>query len=223
VINVPERDPVLVFGAGGHARSVIAAIEHGGLFRIIGLLVEQDPARTHEDGIVMGHRVLGGFDALERGMLQGCTGVVLAIGDNGARARIAGRLGELAIPVRSVVHGLACIAPDALLGDGCFIHGFAHVGPGAVVGSGVIISSHCSVGHGSEIGDWAHLTPGVRLGGNTHIGASAFLGMGCAILPGVSVGAAASVGANSVVHRDVADGAVVAGNPARTVQRGING
>lgn len=223
MINAPETESVLVFGAGGHARSVIAAIQHEGSFRIIGLLVEQDHARTQEDGCVMGHRVLGGFDVLERGMLRDCMGVVLAIGDNGARARIAGRLGELAIPLRSVVHGLACVAPDAVLGDGCFIHGFTHVGPGCLVGAGVIISSHCTVGHGSVIGDWAHLTPGVRLGGNTRIGASAFLGMGCAILPGVSVGAAASIGANSVVHKDVADGAVVVGNPARTVQRTSNG
>ena len=215
-----EREPVLIFGAGGHAQSVIAAIEYGSRFVVMGLLVEQDAAVGHEGVGVMGHSVLGGFEVLERSMPRGCTGVALAIGDNAARARIGKRLCELGIPVRSVVHALACIAPDAVLGPGCFVHGFAHVGPGAIVGAGVIISSHCTVGHGSHIGDWAHLTPGVRLGGNTRIGHGAFLGMGCAILPGVSVGAAASVGANSVVHKDVVDGAVVVGNPARTIRLG---
>ena len=222
-MEAAEREPILVFGAGGHAQSVIATIEHGRYFVVMGLIVEKALAVSHTHVSLMGHPVLGGLEVLEHGMPSGCTGVALAIGDNAARARIGKRLGELNIPLRSVIHGLACIAPDAVLGDGCFIHGFAHVGPGAILGAGAIVSSHCTIGHGSRIGGWAHLTPGVRLGGDTRIGRGAFLGMGCAILPRISVGAGASVGANSVVHKNIADGAVVAGNPARTIRRATIG
>lgn len=213
--NKPES--ILVFGAGGHARSVIDAITHGGDMTILGLLEE---AAAGSGNAVMGHAVLGGFDVLERGLPPGCDGVALAIGDNAARARIGQRLGELGVPLCRVVHPLACVAMDAALGKGCFVHGFAYIGSAATVGTGAIVSAHCTVGHGSDIGDWAHLTPGVRLGGDVRIGKGAFLGMGCAILPGVRVGAGASVGANAVVHKDIADGAVVVGNPARTIRGG---
>jgi acetyltransferase-like isoleucine patch superfamily enzyme len=53
----------------------------------------------------------------------------------------------------------------------------------------------------------AHVEPFARIGANT------------TLLPGVRIGRGALVGAGSVVVRDVAPGAVVAGNPARVINR----
>jgi len=51
------------------------------------------------------------------------------------------------------------------------------------------------------------------------VGAGALVGARSTVRPGVRIGRRAVVGAGSVVTRDVADGAVVAGAPARPVQR----
>jgi acetyltransferase-like isoleucine patch superfamily enzyme len=53
----------------------------------------------------------------------------------------------------------------------------------------------------------------------TKVGKGASIGTGSTILCGVTIGERATVGAGSVVTRDVAAGSVVAGNPARPIQR----
>jgi putative colanic acid biosynthesis acetyltransferase WcaF len=53
------------------------------------------------------------------------------------------------------------------------------------------------------------------------IGKNAFVGARAFVLPGVRIGERAIVGACSVVTRDVESDAVVAGNPARVINRGF--
>jgi maltose O-acetyltransferase len=55
--------------------------------------------------------------------------------------------------------------------------------------------------------------------GRIIIGDDAWLGTGCIVLPGVRIGNGAVVGAGAVVTRDVPDYAVVAGIPARLMDR----
>jgi maltose O-acetyltransferase len=88
-----------------------------------------------------------------------------------------------------------------------------------------------------EIGDHVLLGPGVHLYTATHpldsaerrrglelakpivIGNDAWLGGATIVLPGITVGARAVVGAGSVVTRDVPADGMVAGNPARPIDR----
>lgn len=208
---------LLLFGAGGHAKSVISAIKAANSHSIA-VLVEDAPGKAGAE--VMGHAVISGRDALEKLRSDGIRRAIVAIGENGARARISRLLALTGFDLTTVIHPSAWIAPEVRIGAGSFIHAFAVLGPECRIGQGVIVSAQVVVGHDSHIGDWAHLTPGVRVGGNAVVGQGAFLGMGCAVLPGVNVGANASVGANSVVHRDVPDNAVIAGNPARIIRSG---
>jgi acetyltransferase-like isoleucine patch superfamily enzyme len=52
------------------------------------------------------------------------------------------------------------------------------------------------------------------------VGARAFVGAGAAVKPGIAIGADAVVALGAAVVRDVAPGAVVAGTPARPLERG---
>lgn len=55
--------------------------------------------------------------------------------------------------------------------------------------------------------------------GNTVVGNDVWIGQNVTILPGVSIGDGAIIGAESVVAGDVAPYTIVAGNPARLIQR----
>ena len=110
------------------------------------------------------------------------------------------------------------------------------IGKGVFIGGNVIIDSEYP--EYVEIRDWAAIGPGAMI--MTHSGASqyhqqlkiyhqgpkkvviekgAWVASGAIILPGVTIGEGAIVAAGAVVGRDVAPMTMVAGNPARAVQK----
>ena len=88
------------------------------------------------------------------------------------------------------------------------------------IGRNCMIGPHCYItdgDHGTEphklVRDQPMLTRPVTIGENVWIGAGAI------VLKGVNIGDSAIISAGAVVTRDVAAGAVVAGVPARELQR----
>ena len=102
------------------------------------------------------------------------------------------------------------------IGEGSAISGSAkldktnpqgiHIGKYSVITFGAAILTHDYVNQ---------LNRDVRIGDNCFIGAHSI------ILPGVTIGDGCIVAAAAVVARDVPPGSLVAGNPARIVERNI--
>lgn len=83
---------------------------------------------------------------------------------------------------------------------------------------GIIIKERCTITFGAVI--LAHdMTRRLRM--NTVIEADSFIGGRAIILPGVRVGPNAIVAAGAVVTKDVAPNTIVAGNPAKVIQSGV--
>lgn len=197
-----------VLGAGGHAKVALEAWRSTG----------SDIRALYDDRIdlhgttVLGVRILG---ALAEG-LASSDRLHVAIGDNGARARIGAQLDDDRCP--PVIHARAHVSPTAVLAAGTLVCAGAVVQAEARIGRHTILNSQSLVEHDVEIGDYVHIAPGVRLGGAVRIGARAMIGIGAILLPGVEVGRDAIVGAGAVVLRDVPDMVLVAGNPAKPIR-----
>jgi sugar O-acyltransferase (sialic acid O-acetyltransferase NeuD family) len=210
-----SRERIVVLGAGGHAKVVVATLQAAG--RTVAAALDDDPARA---GVrLLGVEVAGGVERL--GSL-GATAAVAAVGDNRARARLVARVEE-ALPDVAwavAVHPAAVVHPSVVLGAGCVVFAGAVVQPDTAIGAHAIVNTAASVDHDGRLGDYIHVAPGARLAGGVEIGDGALLGIGCAVLPGRRVGAWAVVGAGATVTADVGAGWTVVGTPARRREGG---
>ncbi len=204
---VAGRGPVAVIGAGGHAKVVIATLQAAG-FAVTAVF---DDASAKWGSELLGVPVRGAVAEL-----AGLDGValVIAIGDNAARAKMAARLGE-GRPWVSVVHPGALVHPSVKLGPGTVVFAGAVVQPDTRIGAHAIVNTGASVDHDCRIGDFAHLAPGVRLAGGVEVGDGALLGIGSVVKPSLVVGAWTTVGAGGAVVNDLPGGITAAGVPAK--------
>ncbi|AXG12895.1 DapH/DapD/GlmU-related protein [Intrasporangium calvum] len=238
----------VVFGAGGHARSVVDVLERLGA-SVVAVVGDAGGRAWPVD-------VLEDEDAgIERVVTEGLHAVV-AIGASEARLAVLGRLRTAAqrartaaaahstetgaevpssvqnVPARSaqstgggdevalaVVAATATVAVGVELGPGTVVLEHAHVGPGSRLGAGVIVNTGAIVEHDCVVGEGSHVAPGAVLLGAARIGARSFVGSGARILPGVALGAGVTVGAGAVVTRSAPDGQTMVGVPARSAHQ----
>ena len=203
----------MIVGAGGHGQVVAdilrAARATGRDVELVGYLDDRKAVHGHT---LAGARVVGPLAILRDAPHDA---VIVAIGDNKARAAIARRLVDSGTPLATAIHPSAVVAADVTVSDGSMLCAGAVVNTGTVIGRGVILNTACSVDHHTTVGDYAHIAPGVHMGGEVTVGEGALVGIGAVVLPRVTIGRWAIVGAGAVVTRNVPDGAIVIGNPAR--------
>lgn len=208
--------PLVVYGAGGLGRELVALAEVTGEWDVVGFL---DDNREIHGAIRGGFPVLGGAEWLsgEGAQVDGLR-VALGVGAPALRRRLGRRVldagGTLATLVHpSVLPGARVkVEPGAVVNVGCTLT------VDIQVGSGSLVNPQCALGHDVVIGEYAVLSPGVCLSGMVEVLEGAEVGTGAVVLPGVTVGAWSVVGAGAVVHRDVPSNTVVAGVPARTLR-----
>jgi sugar O-acyltransferase (sialic acid O-acetyltransferase NeuD family) len=204
---------IVVYGAGGHAKVVIDAIEQRGGFSTI---IPADDNPGLQGLSLCGYPVLGGRTALLT-LPEPRPEALAAIGDNAKRMAVLDWLQSQGFPIATVIHPDARIGRGVRIDAGAFLAAGVVVNVDAVLGQGVIVNTGATVDHDCVIGEGVHIAPGCHLCGNVAVGARSLLGAGCVVVPGVCIGADVVVGAGSTVLSDVPDGGRVAGSPARSL------
>lgn len=191
--------PLILLGAGGHARVVADAVRANG-------------------GVV--ERMLERHEEHEVAELAARCDFVPAIGAQAARRRASLDALAKGAALASVVHPSAVVSPEARIGAGAVVLAGAVVNPGAEIGRFAIVNTAASVDHDCRLADGVQLGPGARLAGEVTVGEDACVWTGAVVAPGLRIGARAVVGAGAVVVEDVPEGATVVGNPARILRAG---
>jgi sugar O-acyltransferase (sialic acid O-acetyltransferase NeuD family) len=202
-----NESPLIVYGAGGHARVAIEAARAAGLAP--SLVIDDHPKATDLAGISLQSPTSVDWTQL------GAFGFIVAIGDNSVRARIFAEFRQRGGVPQTVVHPFSCISPSATIGAGTVVFGGVVVNANASVGENCILNTNCSVDHDGRIASHSHLCPGVRLAGTVTIGERTMLGTGAICIPGITIGSDVTVGAGSVVIRNIPDACTAFGNPAQ--------
>ena len=100
---------VFVYGASGHAKVLIDAIEKQGQFQVLGLL-DDNPALKGVD--VYGYKVIGGKEEISS---QDCSLCLVAIGDNRIRHQVGCWLESVGVSLPdAIVHPSASLANGLL-------------------------------------------------------------------------------------------------------------
>lgn len=205
--------PVIVIGAGGHAKVVLDVLLLRGQ-RVIGLL-DADPKKKGQE--VFGVPVLGGDDVLTS-YTPSEVSLVLGVGSSrGAERRRAlyESLRQRGYRFLSLAHPSAIIARMVEIGDGSIVMAGAVVQPGCRIGANCIVNTGARVDHDCQIGDHVHVAPGAILCGDVCVGADSHVGAGATIIQGVKVGSSALVAAGALVIDNIPDRTTVLGIPAR--------
>lgn len=208
--SLPEVDPtvLVIYGGGGHAKSLIDLIRAEGKYRIHGIL---------DDGItagskIMGVPVLGNVSKLSELRRQGIGLAVNAVGGIGSitpRLKLYECLRQAGFDFPTVIHPRAYVEPTATLGGGGQIFFNAYVGSEVKVGFGCIINTGAIISHDCTLGDFVNISPGAILAGAVTVNERSLVGMGVTINLNVSIGAGARVGNSATVKNDIPDNGVV--------------
>jgi sugar O-acyltransferase (sialic acid O-acetyltransferase NeuD family) len=208
--------PIVIWGAGGHARVVASTVSLMGEFDVVGFLDNTSPQLGGQD--FCGRTILGGDEQLDRLRADGVRFAFVAVGDNVARLRLAALLEERGFRLPTIVHPQAVVYDDVILGDGTFVAAGAVIAANSTISRCGIVNHLASVDHDCTLDDGVHVSPGARLAGRVRVGRATWIGLNASVREKLTVGSAVVVAAGAVVIRDVTDGLVVGGVPARVLR-----
>lgn len=209
--------PLVLIGAGGLAREVLAAVRaEPDTWKPVGLL-DDDPRRHGTD--VDGLPVLGPVQAVHEDVDSAVVVCVANSARPAARLDLVRRLDLPSERFATIVHPAAVVPAGADLGGGTVLLAGCVLTTPMRLGAHVLAMPLVLLTHDDEVEDGATLAGRATLAGAVRVGESAYIGQGALVREQVRVGARAVVGMGAVVLSDIPDGETWAGVPARPLGR----
>ena len=191
-----------IFGASGHAKSVIDVVESAGY--VVGTIIDDDTTITS----VLNHPV-------NNSTATDANPLLIAIGNNHIRKSIAANY--KAGFAEAMIHATAVVSPSATLKPGTVVMPRAIINADSKIGMHCIINTAAIIEHDCVLGDYVHISPKAALAGDVTVGEGTQIGINACVIPGIKIGKWCTIGAGAVIIRDVPDGVTVVGNPGREV------
>jgi len=197
---------LVIFGCGGHARSVADVAVTSGWDDIIFV----DPKAKPEENI-MGFPVACEYQINKREN----TDYFVGIGDNIQRELYFKKLNQSGISPVNIISPNAYISKSAKLGCGIFVGNHAHIGPEVIIHDDSIINTHSVIEHECKIGFHVHIAIGALIAGRSKIGDFCFIGAGAIIRDGKEITSDVVIGAGGVVVIDILKAGTYIGMPVK--------
>ncbi len=205
--------PVIIIGAGGHAKVLFDCLRLQGV-KVLGMLDKEGAENGNSNLPIIGDD--SAISAYPSDTVELVNGLG-SVGNMNLRTSIFSKFKNLGYCFRNVIHPSAVIAHDCELGEGVQVLAGAVINTGTKIGANTILNTGAIVDHECIVGSHVHIAPGCTLSGGIHIGDGTHVGTGATIIQGINIGSHALVAAGAVVVKNVPDGKKVMGVPARIV------
>ncbi len=199
---------LLIFGGGGHGKSVIELVRAVGSYQVVGIIDDGMPVGRD----IYGVPVLGGAKDLVEWYKRGVHLAVNAVGGIGnvaVRLKIFDILSNSGFVCPTIVHPTAWVEQSAVLEAGVQVLAQAYVGSSVRIGFGSLINLGAIIAHDCVLGKVVNLSPGATLAGNVRVEDHAQIGMRATVNLQITVGMGAMLGNGCTVKADVPAGARV--------------
>jgi sugar O-acyltransferase (sialic acid O-acetyltransferase NeuD family) len=199
---------IIIYGGGGHGKTLIELIQAMGTYQIKGILDDGIDINTY----ILNYPVLGGNEMLPNLYSSGVrlsVNAVGGVGDNSIRIEVFQRLARSGFICPPVIHPTAYLEPSAKVSPGVQVFAQAYLGSEVKIGFGVIVNTTAIISHGCAIGDYTHISPGAILAGDVLIGNDVLVGMGATINLGVEIGDGVRIGNGATVKQDVPKNTII--------------
>ena len=193
--------PVVMLGAGGHAKVLMEILEQNDC-KLMAIVSPETPSWTPETfnpiWLKADEDVLD-FSSNDYLLINGLGSLPA---NNNKRTELHAFFKQQGYEFKTVIAKGAVVSGYSLLGEG------VQVCPGSVVnqctvGQFTIINSGAIVEHDVYIGENSHIAPGAVICGDVALGNQVHVGAGATIIQGVEVGNGAVIGAGSIVTKNV--------------------
>lgn len=207
---------ILIVGAGGHSR-VVRELAHNLDYTVVGFVEKSDKI---SEPIVDQLTIYSEEELLNSELVASY--LTNGVPRTSTRLIPISELEELQTIGYSPV---TLIAPNAVIAESAIVNKGVQVFPGAIVqshsrlGDWVLINSGAIIEHDVEIGGGTHVAPGAIICGGVTVGSNCFIGAGSVLREGISIAKNTIVGAGAVVTKNIPVSGVVAGNPARRLEK----
>lgn len=209
--------PVIVLGAGGHAKVLVDAILLSR--RTIVGVVDRDVSKY--GSYLLGVPVIGNDETVlnysaEKVLLVNGLG---SISSTKPREEVLLRFKELGYQFATILHPSAVVAKNVEINEGSQIMAGAVIQTDTCIGVNAIINTRAVVDHDCIIGDHVHVAPGAMLSGGVQVGNNVHIGTGAIIIQGVRIGQDSVIAAGAVVIDDVPPRVTIIGVPGKVLRR----
>jgi sugar O-acyltransferase (sialic acid O-acetyltransferase NeuD family) len=204
-----DKEYILIYGAGGHAKSVMEIVLQNKLHAIAGI-VDDNPSLTGKR--FLGIPVLGTRAVLPRLLKQGVRLAANGVGgilDIGVRVRVFDYLEHAGFTFPVLVHPRATIETSAKIGEGVQVFANAYIGAEAMLAPQCMVNTSAVISHDCEIGEYTHIAPGALLAGHVHVGEKSLVGMGVTTAIGIKIGSGVRIGNGAILLADVPDKMII--------------
>lgn len=194
------KKKIIVYGAGGHAKSCIEVLESVNKYKILGLI-----GKKHElNKIVQGYEVIGTDKDLLK-FKKKANNFIIGIGSfklNNLREIVFKKLKSIGFILPKIVASTSYVSKNVQIQEGSIIFHNCFINTGVVIGKNCIINSGTIIEHDSFISHHCNISTSVTINGNVEVGSNSLIGSGSKIIQSIKINKNTLIPMGSIVKEN---------------------